>query len=467
MNPTPTMIKTNTAATITDRPLSQLDSLWYETGLGVLNSVWKFPGTKKLGSKKKQRAAFRRMIRCSPQLQKVVVTDEDGRHTFRQSTAIVEGSFVILDRFECDKEAKENIRSLVFKQVLEYRTDKELRSSCPLKLAVAQGPKDCFIAVVAPHHFMDGVAIGSSLLKFVIYTRLPKAAWCLLNRLEQESGMLPSMDELALKDQYDIKKQVDRSLDKITDPTNQRYLDYDPLVQLDMSKLFVYQKIVGSTTNVCKQSRDALKGKGITISSVIQSLSLKVMAKVFECSPEKCIPGPICGNTGIDARKLGRWGDSRDLKCNRFPEIANLTLGVSSQIPAESALKNSIEEIAVVVKSDFTRVQLDVEFRRHALGAPSSPLLPGGVWCGSSSLRMPESFAKLLRLVRIPAVEIGYVPQITPVPTIWFSIFSAGKTTTVTATVIVPDLSLSDDIVDKVIKQSIAGSAIEPLFNML
>jgi hypothetical protein len=301
------------------------------------------------------------MIRCSPQLQKVVVTDEDGRHTFRQSTAILKGPFVILDRFECDKEAKENLRSLVSKRVLEYGTDKELRISCPLKLTVAQGPKDCFIDVVTPHHFMDGLAIGSSLLKFILYTRLPKASWCLLNRLEQESGVLPSMDELALKDQYDIKKQVDGSLDKKTDPTNQRYLDYDPL-QLDMSKLFVYQKIVCSTTNnVCKQSRDALKDKGITIASVIQSLSLKVMAKVFECSPEKCIPGPICGNTGIDARKLGTCGDSRDLKCNRFPEIANLILGVSSQIPAESALEGSIEEIAVVVKSDFARVQSDVE----------------------------------------------------------------------------------------------------------
>jgi hypothetical protein len=270
---------------------------------------------------------------------------------------------------------------------------------------------------------------------------------------------------MALKDQHGLYKQVDGSRDKKFDPTNLRFREFDALAPDAINKLFSFEEVVGTTTAVSHSCRLEMRNTGTTISAVFLALSIKVLAKLSKHSAD-ADPGFIAATMGVDARGLGKWGDPRGRR-SKFPEVANYTFGFRAQVPYEDALNDSIDDIALRVKKDYGRIQADVDLRLHSIEA-SSKTDPGHVACGTSSVAASKTVLRWLRVAGIPDLEIKHLPLTwKTIPIVWFSVITVGSKTVVHASVVLPIPSLTEKIILQTIKESVEGTTVEPLFNLL
>jgi hypothetical protein len=405
--------------------------------------------------------ALRQAIRVSPLMQTKVEGDGETA-VFRQTASLVDRAMLTLVEGNTDAEANQAVLSFVKKQMTAFKESKEMRRS-PFRLVVARGKTLVAVAIVGPHHFLDGAAIGSFLSKFIAYARLPKLSWFMLNKLST-SSTLPSFAEMVLKDQYALLKQVDGSLDKRFDPANLRFSEFDPFAPDAINEVFSFQEVVGTTTAVLDLCKLEMKNKGVTITAVLVALSIKVLAKLSKHAAN-VNPGFIVATIGVDARGLGKWGDARDLR-SKFPEVANYTFGVSAQVSYEDAMNDSIDDIALRLRKDYGRIQSDVYLRLHSIEA-NTQYVPGFILCATSSVALSKTAMRWLRFAGIPDLEIEFVPQIGTFPTVWFAAISVGSKTTVHATVVLPIPNLTKKIILQTIKESVEGTTVEPLFNLL
>lgn len=404
------------------------------------------------------RAAFHRTVQTSTLLQTVV--DKENMVFQRQDdwpeVTILCSSNGESDAFSSsDQEAMEAIKSFIAKHQTRIQEGDQSERCRPIDFAVARGYKKSFLGLVTPHHFLDGVAVGTVMIKFLFYAKLPVWMWPVIDCLSRDHIAVPTFMEMTLKNQLSCIGKVDGSLCKANDPNNIKFPDFQS------DSMFAYSEILGVHVDdqIMSNCRRVLRRNGLTITSIFDALAVKVLASLLDWSNNHDNQSPILVLSGVDGRNVGKWGDYRDL-LKGFPLIANYAFAVCTQIPFESAVNDSLESIARVIKANTSRALTDVTFRLHQIqGGPHL-----GVWCGSSCPQTPLSVITMMKLVGIPPMELVPTPRKPAMPFVWFTCGTIHPSTTVLVDLKLPIPGLTKTVVREKIAECVKGSAIEPLF---
>eukprot|EP00523_Entomoneis_sp_CCMP467_P010240 CAMPEP_0168736816 /NCGR_PEP_ID=MMETSP0724-20121128/10057_1 /TAXON_ID=265536 /ORGANISM="Amphiprora sp., Strain CCMP467" /LENGTH=444 /DNA_ID=CAMNT_0008784029 /DNA_START=98 /DNA_END=1432 /DNA_ORIENTATION=+ len=438
-----------------DRPLSMLEGFYVDYGVLRLNPILKLPGVH-LGSKKKIAKALQMTIRASPHLTNVVVPSPENKDAYVFQYRSVEDkskwqkpNFVELKNgATSDDEALSQIKEVHSRQLSEYDISKEMRMKVPFCFNVCQTPTTTFLGVVVMHHNMDGSALWSFFSKFLLYIRLPKVFWGPLGRICKDQFPLPSYYSMIQNE-----KKIEGEFSPVEDNKVFHFKNFDPSTTALVSK----RVELGRTINVMSQCREALRAKGVTVSSVFTALAMKVMAHLSQdFSPDLVNEGPILGDTPIDLRNKWEWGHKHLL-----PVVANYSSSCRTKTPVNTLLECPIEALALNIKQSIQSYQTDPEVR---LMEVDKLTVPGSVFCGVSSTMSPsDRVERLLRIKHMEQTEADTDPNS---PLCWFSVTSRGGTeTSVRFVLCLPkEVMISEDKIRTVINESVSGSVVEPLF---
>jgi hypothetical protein len=209
------------------RPLTGLDDVYFQSGAYVISVVTEFPAAK-LGSDQKLKQAFQRSIQTSPLLQTRVVGNGDAA-LFRKIDSEDDWPSLQLITADDDESARKIAQEEATRRTVVLRSGGPESQRTSVETTIVRGKTIVMFAIVAPHHFLDGVGIGSFHLKIVVYARVPRIMWPMVDRLSKDKTV-PTYSEMALKDDFYTLDQnsVDGSLcDYRYDPKNFKYIGYD------------------------------------------------------------------------------------------------------------------------------------------------------------------------------------------------------------------------------------------------
>lgn len=444
------------------RPLSRADSWYFDNCFFPLAISFAVP-SRPFGDDQKLRDSFYHCIKTSPILQ-TMVTGEGPTAVFRQLPS--EADWPALKIFPADDDdgmAYKKIVSVLRDTVaLIVATGTEAHRQSVRMFAV-RGKNSLAVALICPHHFLDGMGIGILIAKFFLYARLPRWLWPTLDRRMLKDSSVPTFLEMTLKDQYHQLKEVDGTLSPMMDPNNFRFADYD----FTESKLrgFEYGEIATvRSPRTMQKCRSNLRKAGVSISTAFGGLAVKTLALLIKHAelPEDTANQPLLPSIAIDARGLGKWGDSRDSKL-RVPVVGNYAYGHFVQVPQETARNNSVEHLATILKKGLDRHRTDVDFRLHAIANIGvRNLATSDMFCGVSSMVIPP----VSRLAGIPLpTRLDTKIDFGPVPRVWFYIVTIGSHTSICADIQLPIATLTPELVRQTILSAARGSALEPLLS--
>jgi hypothetical protein len=304
-----------------------------------------------------------------------------------------------------------------------------------------------YLGVVCPHHFLDGIALSSSIaVRMAAYVMVPRIFWWLLDRsfTDQE---VPSYLEMCLKSDIDRYYDADGSLvSHLMDPNLF-------LFRAKVDKNTPSRTTIGfhQDSSVMDQIRAELRRNKVTVTTSVCALAIKLMARLVDTSSGTGLVITI----SCDARTLGKWGDKRDKR--KIPGFGNFSFLNLIAIENSKARGDDLNSLAKFLRHEIARVDTDIDYRMHMLQVKA---ITKDYFCGVSSVHIPKA---AVRLGIAPAYGDSFI-DFGDIPRVWFYVVTVGSSTQVAVDVLLPGV---DNHVKSALKSVVKGSALEPLFNQL
>ena len=390
------------------RPLADVEKLYFSCRTAFLGGVIVLRKNR-LGSDRKMKDAFRQVVKKSPLLQTQIL----GKPSLTDDLVferVAEEDWPMLklesETYTIEEHALERGRDIVGRMFNAYQAGENNIHSGPLSVVAIKGKKTVVLAWVASHYFLDGVGVAAVIMKFMLYSFFPRRLWPALDR--KSSQAVPTLKEMVLKDMYSkVPTELPNEyLNEFYGEDFFRFSDYSPqtIRPGEASRLrgFTNEVLGTVTSKEMAQCRSKLRAAGVTLTTAMTALALKVFAAIVyesyfgsngDDSPETPLsdrgPLQVVATTPMDARKIGQWGDERDKK-NHFPEVANYAFGCFTPIPLQEVVDESLEEIALRIKTDVNNVRSNASDRWQSyldtnILATRHPYL-----CGVSSIVSPK-----------------------------------------------------------------------------
>ena len=457
------------------RVLEALDLVYFDNCFPPLSIIVGL-NARGLGSDAQLQAAWVQVVRMSPLLQMRVEGSGTGA-VFRPLSSEQEWPTLKVAPRASDDEALATARLLNEVEIQAISSGGQDAHRSSVRLNVVRGDRNLFFAICSPHHFCDGVAIGSIITKLYFYALLPKLTWWLIDRMS--TAEIPTFWQMTLKSNHLLQTLDHGAMSQAVEasvrysPDNFRFAAYDiaannaaALKGLDASLATVSREILSTVL-------PKLRAAGVTLTSAFGALAIKLLAALLDragLNPD----GKLLSTNGMDARRLGKWDSASadgtktgnggtGARASKLPVVANYSVLCHTQVPFAAALQETVEAVAVRIKVDFDRVRDDATFRAHTVAAGAAqPLLSSQMFVGStplvgcSSVVMPR-IANRVRAMIESRISFG------PVPRVWFYVLTCGPQTTINVDVALP-LHICADDVRASICECISGSVLEPFF---
>jgi len=450
------------------RALEALDLVYFDNCFASLSIIVGL-NARGLGSDAQLQAAWVQVVRMSPLLQMRVEGSGTGA-VFRPLSSEQEWPTLKVAPRASDDEALATARRLNEVEIQAISSGGLDAQRSSVRLNVVRGDRNLFFAICSPHHFCDGVAIGSIIIKLYFYALLPKLTWWLIDRMS--TAEIPTFWQMTLKSNHLLRTLDHGAMSQAVEasikysPDNFRFAAYD-IAATNAAAL------KGLEANVATVSREILstvlprlRAAGVTLTSAFGALAIKLLAALLDragLNPD----GKLLSTNAMDARRLGKWDSASaggtktgngGTRASKMPVVANYTFACHTQVPFAAALQETVEAVAVRIKVDFDRVRDDATFRAHAVAAGAAQPLPSSQpRVGCSSIVMPRIANRAARAMIESRISFG------PVPRVWFYVLTCGSQTTINVDVALP-LHICADEVRASICECISGSVLEPFF---
>ncbi len=442
------------------RPLKGIDLAYFKRGLYFLGGIASFSFQ---ASDEKLHKAFRQMLVTVPLLRTRVVggdaeeeQGEGGSSLSPVFKAIKDPNewpmLKILEPALTDKEALARVRN--FKSTTEamFLQDKETQRTS-LRFAICRGKQSnkLYVAVVVPHLFLDGTGLGIAVFKTMVYAKLPRIFWPLLNFMWKDRSV-PLFMEMSFKKDYHLYREVDGSLVKhIDNPNGLTFGDADPSTLDGFEQIVVGQH---DTNKVINHFKKVIKAQNLTISIAFMGLAIKVIGNLMRDRSFETVRSSL----GCDARYLGKWGDRRDYQLVG----GNYAYSLRTNISAELACKGSWQEIALLVQNHLKRIRNDIEYRLHYMQYYVGERYEFcDYYVVVSSVMIPNSLVRY----GLGLTELDVFINFGPTPRCWFYFITIGSNTQLAFDIMLPGVKKEN--VRSVLQNIIKNSDFEPLFNIL
>ena len=163
--------------------LSAWDRLFFNACRAPISGVYTYTPSRPFGDDHNLVRAFSRAVRVSPLLQTRVDGMGDGA-VFRACSREGWPKLTVAPHIEADDAAAvEAARALMKGEVDAITSGGHEGQRTSVRAHVVRGPTSIVLALVAPHHFVDGIATASLTAKFVLYATAPRLLWPLLDLL--------------------------------------------------------------------------------------------------------------------------------------------------------------------------------------------------------------------------------------------------------------------------------------------
>ena len=438
-------------------PLEDLSKHFFEKGLYQLSGIVSYDA-RFVRSDAKLQKAFDHAVLVTPILQTRVEGDKEPVFRMIQDRQAWPKLEILPNPVGTDESAEALIREFKAKTQGKFFSDRDYQRTS-IRISSCRGKTVLYVCLMVPHQFFDGNSIGTFLIRFTAYARLPRACWFMFDPFFRDRHF-PTYMEMALKSDMDKLHDTDGSLvAHLKDPSRFQFNDYDHEQPgaIECMRGLPLEK-VGShhSQHVMKKVRQGLREQGVTVSSAFTGLAVKVMATLLKHKTgEK--PGPLVVSVASDLRPLGKWGDRRDRTF--LPVVGNYPYSHVVRVEFDDAANKSVEELGIIVKQDLKRVHTDVDYRLSLL--QHSDLNPG-YYCGVSSLLIPKQATRL----GFPTIVDSFI-AFGPVPHVWFYVITTGDKTQVHADIQMPIDTLEADEIRHLARETIQGTVLAPVFNEL
>ena len=458
------------------RVLEANDLVFFDNCFAPLSGIVGF-NARGLGSDARLQAAWVQVVRMSPLMQMRVEGSGTGA-VFRPLSSEQEWPKLKVAPRASDDEALATARRLNEVEIQAISSGGQDAHRSSVRLTVVRGDRNLFFAICSPHHFCDGVAIGSIITKLYFYALLPKLTWWLIDRMS--TAEIPTFWQMTLKSNHLLLRTLDHgAMSQAVEasirysPDNFRFAEYDMAATNAAALEGLDANLATLPRQVLSTVLPRLRAAGVTLTSAFGALAIKLLAALLDragFNPN----GQLLSTNGMDARGLGKWDNAsaRGTKTgngrtgawtSKMPVVANYAFSCKTQVPFAAALQETVEAVAVRIKVDFDRVRDDATFRAHTVAAGAAqPLLSSQMFVGStplvgcSSVVMPR-IANRVRAMIESRISFG------PVPRVWFSVLTCGPQTTINVDVALP-LHICADDVRASICECTSGSVLEPFF---
>ena len=442
------------------RVLEAMDLVYFDNCFAPLSVIVGF-SARGLGSDPKLQAAWVQVVRMSPLLQMRVEGSGTGA-VFRPLSSEQEWPTLKVAPRASDDEALATARRLNEVEIQAISSGGQDAQRSSVRLNVVRGDRNLFFAISSPHHFCDGVAIGSIITKLYFYALLPKLTWWLIDRMS--TAEIPTFWQMTLKSNHPLWTLDHGAMSQAVEassrysPDNFRFAAYDIAANNAAALKGLDANIATVSREILSTVLPRLRAAGITLTSAFGALAIKLLAALLDragLNPDQ----NLLSTNGIDVRRLGKWDKTGNggTRASKMPVVANYAFGCHTQVPFAAALQETVEAVAVRIKVDFDRVRDDATFRAQEVAAGAAQPLPSSqMFVGCSSFVMPR-IANRVRPMIESSISFG------PVPHVWFYVLTCGPQTTINVDVALP-LHICADDVRASIFECISGSVLEPFF---
>lgn len=353
------------------------------------------------------------------------------------------------------QDLKQVVQERARKLAIAFSRDERMRRNTPIQMNVFKARNSLLgISVAAPHHFLDGVGLGSVVTKFVTYLQIPKPFWFVLGRFNNKE--LLNFSDMLLKNETVDLTNLNHQKSVRFHQNNFSFDAYEMRAADAQTHLRGY---TGDLPKVSVQSikkcRRKLRESKLTMTPALVALSVKVMAIILKENGDNTSDKPLLCSTGADSRDLGSWGDRRD-KRKQFPVGGNFTFALFALIPFEVALSGSLNDIVALIQEPVQRIRSDATFR--AQEALVAGLPPCGYFCGTSSFKLPSFVGPRIRNLEFDSrIDFG------PVPHCWLYLITSKTHADAAIDIQLPIPSLTSSRVHAAFRQAIAHTPLNDL----
>lgn len=486
-----------------ERPLCQQDQTWFDSCLGLSYGVGIFPlksfscwlGVTHSDSKLK--LAFQEVVRNNPLLQ-TNIFGKGKDAVFKQVSDVRDLPSLVIET-KIENKSKEALiasaKSILAKQKAQYASSSQDAYRFPGKYTVVRGTDHIALVIIQPHQFSDGPGCLSIAGQLYFNQLLPQSLWHLTARMIfQERKELPrSFNEVVFKrklpPKMDSYEEVDVFSDTCLSPRfakdNFNFENYDQHAPDAISQLkgFDGDEIGSVSQEILTKCVGTLKENGMTLTTALDALAVKVLARLILINEEKTtggidktkIYGPLIIWTTINGRRMNAVPPSnaqgseneRTQKNDRpeiFPLVGNFTCAHLTKVSFEDALTSPLDKIARRSKEGIDRMQTDETYRLHHVAALAhrTPSKNEMYRCGAICLSYP-AFLKKVSLDITSAAQTDFGP----IPRFMFILVGSGSFTSINLNIKLPLAALNKEIIIQSILDVARGSDLEILFSNL
>lgn len=444
------------------RPLFGLETNYLEEDAYSLDCIVHGIDVKFFIDEEKVRRAFRRVVKTSPILQSTVVGDTAESYKFSKHKKEEDWPVIRIRDVSTDDQISNYATEAreIEKQHI-CRGGKDARRSSA-RIWVIRGVSRASLCLVCPHHFADGTGLSVILTKLYLYCRAPRFFWALFDRLSHDE--VPTFNEMVLK--QDLPRLQGADLERLgaegpwRRPNVFTFQDYDIIQPDAVSKMSsLNEELKPVQAAAMKRCRTQLRKQGLTITTCFQALAIKIMALLVDATNMNPENRDYISTTGVDCRKLGKWGLGRRDRKGTFPVVGNYSAALKTTVPAETALSSSLEDIAKIFKKDLEGIRNDMDARIRFLATNLS--IDAAYLTGVSSVVVPFK-----GLGFPPSGRIESLISFGPMPHVWFYVVTCGSTTRITVDIALPTAKkLDSHKFHQFIKSASKGSVLEPILN--
>ena len=210
---------------------------------------------------------------------------------------------------------------------------------------------------------------------------------------------------------------------------------------------------VHKNSKVIDKVRKDLRREGLTISTACAALAIKIAAALIDFggfSPR----GNILAGTPINTATIGKWGNKLD-KQKRLRPLGDYVIVLFTPFALQEIPQQSLQEIAKTIKDDIARIRNDPEYCRNWLMMSEVPVC---FECGCSSFQLRRHYRMPLVFERGTYVDHARVK---------LYVGTMGTSTEVQASIGLPIVGLTEEVVREIIRQQAKKTVLWPLFNRL
>lgn len=461
---------------IEGRLLDDQDEIYFQTAytIKVIISV-ELPFVLTMGYGDKLVNSFRRVVKTSPILQTHVVPCEPHAHKFSLLKPEEWPRLHVYHLHSLSKEAildeKREVmttaQTLGDEDLRHYRDNKDAAMTQSCRVHVVLGKKRIALSIVAPHHFCDGAALGTILVKLICYSFAPRPLWPILDRFSPKK--VPTFREMTLQSDpiWSPSQHSKVGNENILTPESSRYFQFKGYNMKEKGASKFLQGFNGDLgvvpASVMDTVRTNLRKENMSISTAFGALAIKVLAiLLLKYAPELNAESlPLLLTIGVDGRQMQKKKRFGKVQC-RFPVIANYAFDCFCLVPYLESISSSLGNIAAYAKDTVKKLRSDPAFRAQTI---SQKPLNDTYDCGVSSVVVSDallcsSVAGVKGVMIDSAVEFGTMPRV------WFYVVSVQRVnTTVSADIKLPINGLNKSRVAEALLIASKGSPLEPLFS--